>query len=57
MKQLAISTNFLLATGSGIIVFLIGNLPIIIILSVIGLAVYFIVRRSKRKYNDNKNGS
>src|SRR5699024_5368067 len=41
-KQLAISINLILATGSGIIVFLVGNLPIILILSVVVLVVYFI---------------
>lgn len=46
-KQLATSTNFMLAAGSGIIVFFIGNLPVITILSLIGISVYAIIRRKK----------
>ena len=46
-KQLATSTNFMLAAGSGIIVFFIGNLPVIILLSLIGISVYVIIRRKK----------
>ncbi len=46
-KQLATSTNFMLATGSGLIVFFIGNLPVIILLLLIGISVYFIIRRKK----------
>ncbi|MEI3614112.1 DUF4349 domain-containing protein [Pseudogracilibacillus sp. SO30301A] len=52
-KQLAISINFILATGSGIIVFLVGNLPIILILSVVVLVIYFIVKRRTRKHKDS----
>ncbi|MBO0992925.1 DUF4349 domain-containing protein [Bacillus sp. SD088] len=47
-KQLAASTNFLLALGSGIIVFLIGNLPIFIIVLCIGAILFYIIRRRKR---------
>lgn len=54
-KQLAISINLILATGSGIIVFLVGNLPIILILSVVVLVVYFIVKRRIRKHNQDRN--
>lgn len=43
-KQLATSFNFLLAAGSGFIVFFIGNLPIIILLLVIGAIVYRVIR-------------
>lgn len=46
-KQLATSTNFILAAGSGIIVFFIGNLPVIILLSLIGISVYFIIRKKR----------
>ncbi|MEI3607387.1 DUF4349 domain-containing protein [Pseudogracilibacillus sp. SE30717A] len=55
-KQLAISTNYILATLSGIVVFLVGNLPIILIFSVVGLAVYYIVKRKLRKWKDKRNG-
>ncbi|WP_438313160.1 DUF4349 domain-containing protein [Sporosarcina sp. FA9] len=44
-KQLATSTNFILATGSGLIVFFIGNLPVLIFLLFVGLGIYFIIRR------------
>jgi len=47
-KQLATSTNFILAAGSGIIVFFIGNLPVIILLSLVSIGVYFIIRRRNK---------
>ncbi|GAB6257149.1 MULTISPECIES: DUF4349 domain-containing protein [Peribacillus] len=48
-KQLATSANLLLKAGSGIIVFIIGNLPILIILGGVGAAVHWvIIRRGKR---------
>ncbi|WP_249336602.1 DUF4349 domain-containing protein [Sporosarcina sp. Marseille-Q4063] len=48
-KQLATSTNFLLAAGSGLIVFIIGNLPIFILLLLIGLGVYLAFIRKRIK--------
>jgi hypothetical protein len=48
-KQLATSTNFLLAAGSGLIVFIIGNLPIFILLLLIGLGVYLTFVRKRGK--------
>ena len=48
-KQLATSTNFLLAAGSGVIVFIIGNLPIIVLLLLVGGGIYFYVRRKQSK--------
>ncbi|MGG4266411.1 DUF4349 domain-containing protein [Peribacillus simplex] len=48
-KQLATSANLLLKAGSGIIVFIIGNLPILIILGGAGAVVHWVMkRRSKR---------
>ena len=47
-KQLATSTNSLLATGSALIVFFIGNLPVLLILTLIGLGVYWFVRKKLR---------
>ncbi len=44
-KQLATSTNSLLATGSALIIFFIGNLPVLLILTLIGLGVYWFVRK------------
>ena len=46
-KQLATSTNFLLAAASGLIVFIIGNLPIFILLLLIGLGVYLAFIRKR----------
>ena len=46
-KQLVTSTNFLLAVASGVIVFLIGNLPVIAILLLGGVGIYFIIKRKK----------
>lgn len=48
-KQLATSTNFLLAAGSGVIVFMIGNLPIIVLFLLVGGGIYFYVRRNQVK--------
>lgn len=48
-KQLATSTNFLLAAGSGVIVFIIGNLPVIVLLLLLGGGIYFYVRKIRRK--------
>jgi hypothetical protein len=48
-KQLATSTNFLLAAGSGLIVFIIGNLPIFILILLIGLGVYLAFVRKRGK--------
>lgn len=47
-KQLATSTNSLLATGSALIVFFVGNLPVLLILGAIGYIVYLIIRRRLR---------
>ncbi|MCK1994229.1 DUF4349 domain-containing protein [Peribacillus muralis] len=48
-KQLATSANSLLKAGSGIIVFIIGNLPILIILGIAGLLVHWVMRRRREK--------
>ncbi|VEF46728.1 Uncharacterised protein [Bacillus freudenreichii] len=47
-KQLAVSLNFLLAAASGLVVFLVGNLPIILLLGLIGVGVYYLVRRKRK---------
>jgi len=47
-KQLATSTNSILATGSALIVFFIGNLPVLLIFGAIGYVVYLIIRRRLR---------
>ena len=44
-KQLATSTNFLLAAGSGVIVFVIGNIPVIVLLLLVGTAIYIVLKR------------
>src|SRR5690625_3920730 len=43
-KQLATSLNFLLTAGSGLVVFFIGNLPVILILLIVGAIVYIKIR-------------
>ena len=48
-KQLVTSTNFLLAAASGVVVFLIGNLPVIAILLLGGVGIYFIIKRKRKK--------
>lgn len=48
-KQFATSTNFLLATGSGIIVFIVGNLPIIVLILLVGGGLYLFARRKRTK--------
>ncbi|MEK4405829.1 DUF4349 domain-containing protein [Sporosarcina sp. FSL K6-6792] len=47
-KQLATSTNFIFATGSGLIVFFIGNLPVLLLLLLVGIGIYFGVNRMKK---------
>lgn len=47
-KQLATSLNFLLTAGSSLIVFFIGNLPVIIILLIVGAVVYVSIKNRKK---------
>lgn len=47
-KQLATSTNFIFAAGSGLIVFFIGNLPVLILLLLVGIGIYFGIKRMKK---------
>ncbi|TQR14103.1 DUF4349 domain-containing protein [Psychrobacillus soli] len=51
-KQLVTSTNALLAAGSAIVVFFIGNLPVFLIVGVIAFAVYWMIKR--RRLDQNK---
>jgi len=46
-KQLATSTNFLLAAGSGVIVFIIGNLPVIVLFLLLGGGIFLYFRRKQ----------
>lgn len=46
-KQFITSTNSLLSVGSGIIVFVIGNLPVLVLLGVIIVVVAWIIKRRK----------
>ncbi|CAM3247069.1 DUF4349 domain-containing protein [Filibacter tadaridae] len=46
-KQLATSTNFMLAAGSALIVFIIGNIPVIVLLVLVAAAIYFMIKRKK----------
>lgn len=47
-KQFADNINILLAAGSGIIVFLVGNLPILIIVAgIVAAIIYFVKKKAK----------
>ncbi|GIN89424.1 hypothetical protein J22TS1_04750 [Siminovitchia terrae] len=48
-KQLAVSLNFLLAAASGLVVFFVGNLPVILLLVLIGVGIFYLVKRKRRK--------
>ncbi|MFE3976053.1 MULTISPECIES: DUF4349 domain-containing protein [unclassified Peribacillus] len=48
-KQLATSANLLLKAGSGIIVFIIGNLPILIVLGGAGAVVHWAMKRRGKR--------
>ncbi|WP_254771365.1 DUF4349 domain-containing protein [Psychrobacillus sp. OK028] len=48
-KQFITSTNSLLSIGSGIIVFLVGNLPVLVLLAVIAALVVWGIKRRKIK--------
>ncbi|RRN71200.1 DUF4349 domain-containing protein [Peribacillus simplex] len=48
-KQLATSANLLLKAGSGIIVFIIGNLPILIVLGGAGAVVHWTMKRRGKR--------
>ncbi|MEH7882950.1 DUF4349 domain-containing protein [Bacillus sp. JJ1609] len=52
-KQFADNINILLSAGSGIIVFLIGNLPILLIVGFIVSAIIFFVRKYTRRSENN----
>ena len=47
-KQLATSTNFIFATGSGLIVLFFGNLPVLVFLLLVGVGIYFIIKRMRK---------
>lgn len=48
-KQFATSTNSLLSAASAFIVFFIGNLPVLLLLSVIAFVVYWFIKRRLQK--------
>ncbi|MEK5214341.1 DUF4349 domain-containing protein [Psychrobacillus sp. FSL H8-0487] len=48
-KQFITSTNALLSIGSGIIVFIVGNLPVLILVTIIAVAVFGIIKKRKIK--------
>lgn len=45
------SINFLIATFSSLVVLLVGNLPILILISIITFAIVFIIKRKKGRNN------
>ncbi|MEH7445111.1 DUF4349 domain-containing protein [Bacillus sp. JJ1122] len=52
-KQFADNINIILSAGSGIIVFLIGNLPILLIVGIIVSVIIFFVRKYTRRTENN----
>ena len=48
-KQFITSTNALLSIGSGIIVFIVGNLPVLILVTIIAVVVFWIIKKRKIK--------
>lgn len=53
-KQFADNINILLAAGSGIIVFFIGNLPILIIVgAIVAAIIYFVRKKAVQGQNNN----
>ncbi|MEH7493601.1 DUF4349 domain-containing protein [Neobacillus niacini] len=52
-KQFMKSTNMLLVAISGLFVFIVGNMPIIVILAVASVFIYLYIKRSRRR---NGNG-
>ena len=48
-QQFMKSINFLLSTLSGLFIFIIGNLPLIILLGIIGLVMLLMVRKYRKK--------
>jgi hypothetical protein len=52
-KQFADNINILLAFGSGLTVFLVGNLPILLIVGLLAGAVFFRIRKINRKSGNN----
>lgn len=53
-KQFADNINILLAAGSGIIVFFVGNLPIILIVgTIVAAIIYFVRKKNKPGQNNN----
>lgn len=52
-KQFADNINLLLAAGSGVIVFFVGNLPILLIVGIFVTGIIIIVRRYTRRSENN----
>lgn len=53
-KQFAESLNLLLTAFSGMTVFIFGNLPIILLIVLVGIGVYLLVKKHRRKGNHRK---
>lgn len=48
-KQFITSTNALLSIGSGVIVFIVGNLPVLLLVTIIAVVVFWIIKKRKIK--------
>lgn len=53
-RQFAASVNFLLSAASGLIVFTVGNLPVIITLLLIAFIIYVIIKRRSKNEHSNE---
>ncbi|WP_138418911.1 DUF4349 domain-containing protein [Aquibacillus sediminis] len=51
-QQFMNSINFLLSAGSALVVFIVGNLPTILLLGIIGLIVYSIYKKQKQRQKE-----
>lgn len=52
-QQLMKSINFLISAFSGIFIFIVGNLPVFILLGIIGFIIYLIIRRMTRNRKES----
>jgi len=52
-QQFMKSINFILSAFSGLFVFIIGNFPILILLGMVGLAIFWIIKKRKKDQQEN----
>lgn len=54
-KQFVSSLNFLLALGSGLIILIAGNIPIILVLTILFFSIFFIVKKVRNERIQHNN--